>query len=106
MNETERVRVKIVNVLFDRGNRVYLLKSKSALDVANMAILNFGKFADEKNLFYDIEDDGTALVFIHHCTDLPDGAYYAWQGRIFKDRLPSACPRDHYRVDSRPKRSA
>ncbi len=95
MNEISKI--ELVKVLAECGNRVY--KFKGELPNAGWIRFGLGKFKDERQLFFNVEDD-TVLAIAHKCPNLPEDARYVWQGRLYTPpKLPAACPRCRYRLD-------
>jgi hypothetical protein len=84
--------------------RVYVLKFEDGNSAGDLsfAMLSFGEFQNEKHNFHRADEgNGTVQVIIHRCPDMQNiqNAYYVWQPKTRKSRLPAECPRCHYRLD-------
>jgi hypothetical protein len=87
----------ILEVLSDKGNRVYRLSFSKPVGKSACVALSLAEHEAEKALYYHIQDD-VVIVNVHQCNDFKgNDVYYAWQPRL--PRKPSACPRCKIRMD-------
>jgi hypothetical protein len=95
--------VKVTKVLSEFGNRVYCFAGKN-IPKADWMTFTLGEYRDQASMFLEVKDDGVVTALVHACPQLPEGARYAWQARLYKQPLkPAACPRCRYRMDYVPK---
>ena len=104
MSEVEnKVSAKVSKVLSEFGNRVYCFSGKD-VPTAGWLTFSLGVHHEQSPLFIDVKEGGFVTALVHKCPQLPEGARYAWQARLYKQPLkPVACPRCRYRMDYMPK---
>ena len=105
MKYDKPIDAKIVGVYEDCGNRVYRLQTAEPIGKTAYVKLNFDKCPDERQMFFEVQDDGTVLVNAHDCPtpEMPSDGYYCWQRRgITRNRMATTCPRCHRRLDVKP----
>ena len=94
MNKTIATILKVVN---EKGNRIYKLNFSKAIDKkSDCVLLSIDGFEGQKPFFFHVENN-SVVVNVHHCIDLEEQVYYAWQPRL--PTKASACPRCKTRID-------